>query len=218
MRVCATLWANTTFRHLLFCFSVIQFFSSGILQWQPTFFVRSFGMQTGQLGTWFAVVYGMGGLLGTLLGGELASRTAANNERLQLKGMAAVYASFSVISACIYLSSNRFLAFALMAVAAVGGAAAIGPLFATIQTLVPERMRAVSIAIIYLFANLIGLGLGGYFGTGMNSWTALIPAFFGIAIALLGALALKDAYRMHAMHGAVALCIHGRSCIVFLRM
>jgi len=30
--------------------------------------------------------------------------------------------------------------------------------FATIQTLVPERMRAMSIALIYLFANLIGMG------------------------------------------------------------
>jgi hypothetical protein len=35
-----------------------------------------------------------------------------------------------------------------------------GPVFATIQTLVPERMRAVAFALIYLFANLIGLGLG----------------------------------------------------------
>jgi hypothetical protein len=35
-----------------------------------------------------------------------------------------------------------------------------GPLYATIQTLVPQRMRAVSIAVIYLFANLIGMGLG----------------------------------------------------------
>ncbi len=35
-----------------------------------------------------------------------------------------------------------------------------GPLFAMLQTIVPSHMRAVSLAIIYLFANLIGLGLG----------------------------------------------------------
>jgi MFS family permease len=44
--------------------------------------------------------------------------------------------------------------------AAVGGAMASGPFFATIQTLVPQRMRAMSIAIIYLAGNLIGAGLG----------------------------------------------------------
>jgi MFS family permease len=35
-----------------------------------------------------------------------------------------------------------------------------GPAFAVINTLVPERMRATAIALIYLFANLIGMGLG----------------------------------------------------------
>ena len=52
---------------------------------------------------------------------------------------------------------------------------------------------------------LIGLGLYGYFGAdeGKTSPTALIPAFVGAPILLLGALALKDSMRKHAMHGAV---------------
>jgi hypothetical protein len=52
---------------------------------------------------------------------------------------------------------------------------------------------------------LIALGLGGYFGTGMTSPTALIPTFFGAPILALGVLALKDSMRKHAMHGAVML-------------
>src|SRR5262249_28123507 len=55
------------------------------------------------------------------------------------------------------------LAFALMTLAAIGGTAATGPLFATVQTLVPSRARALSIAFIYFFANLIGMGLGPLF-------------------------------------------------------
>jgi MFS family permease len=157
---CVTLWANSTFRHLLFCFAVAAFFGSGILQWQPAFFIRSYGLETGQLGSWFAVVWGGGGALGTYWGGELASRRAAHNERLQLKAMAGAYCSFGVISALVYISPNPYLAFALMGLAAVGITAATGPLFATIQTLVPEQMRATSIALIYMFANLIGMGLG----------------------------------------------------------
>ena len=155
-----SLWANTTFRHLLFCFSVSFFFGYGILQWQPAFFIRSYGMDTGELGTWFAVIYGVGGILGTYLGGELASRYAANNERLQLRATAVAYCGFGVISAFIYIAHNHYLAFGMMGLAAVGGAAVNGPLFATIQTLVPQHVRAVSVAIIYLFANLIGMGLG----------------------------------------------------------
>ncbi len=52
---------------------------------------------------------------------------------------------------------------------------------------------------------LIAMGIGFYFGTGAVSKTALIPTFFGLPILLCGILALKDAYRKHAMHFAVML-------------
>jgi MFS family permease len=112
------------------------------------------------LGTWFAVINGLGGILGTYWGGELASRYAAHNERLQLAAMAVLYVSFALISACVYLSPNQYLAFGLTGLATVGAAMTSGPLLATIQTLVPQRMRAMSIAVVYLFANFIGMGLG----------------------------------------------------------
>jgi MFS family permease len=158
--VCVTLWANTTFRHLVVCYAVVFFFGYGIRLWEPAFFIRTYGLETGELGTWLALVVGIGGVAGTYLGGELASRYAAQNEGLQLKAVAIAYCSFGFISALIYLSPNHYAAFALMALGTVGGATANGPLFATIQTLVPDRMRAVSIAVIYLFANLVGMGLG----------------------------------------------------------
>jgi MFS family permease len=158
--VFATLWRNRTFRSLLLCLSVMSFFVSGILQWQPTFFERCCGLKTGELGTWFALIYGVASFVGTYWGGELATRRAARNERLQLRAMAIVIASIGVVAALMYLSSNRYVAFGLLGLGVLGGCAANGPLFAIIQTLVPERMRALSIAAIYLFTNLIGAGLG----------------------------------------------------------
>ena len=56
---------------------------------------------------------------------------------------------------------------------------------------------------------LIVLGWGGYFAGGRVSMTALIPAFFGIPIALLGMVALKEKLRKHAMHGAVLFGLLG---------
>ena len=58
-------------------------------------------------------------------------------------------------------------------------------------------------------AILIALGLIGYFGTSMVSWTALIPAFFGVPLAFLGGLALKEERRKHAMHAAVVVGLIG---------
>jgi hypothetical protein len=56
---------------------------------------------------------------------------------------------------------------------------------------------------------LIVLGVIAYFGTGMASWTALIPAFGGIPLALCGVIALKERFRKHAMHVAVVLGLLG---------
>jgi len=158
--VCTTFWSNRTFVHLLLAYSVASFFANGIANWQPTFFVRSYGLKTGELGTWFTLIYGLGGMVGIYLGGQWASRRAALNERLQLRAMALMYGFFGCISTLIYLSSNLYLAFGLLGFAFVGGAAIVGPMFAMIQTLVPVHMRATAVALIFLFANLIGMGLG----------------------------------------------------------
>jgi len=151
---------NRTFTHLLIGFAVLFFFVQGVWQWLPAYFVRRFGVETGELGAWFALTAGLPGLIGTLFGGELASRWATHNEPLQLKGIAGALVGFGVLSACVYLSPNQYVAFGFLALANLGGAAANGPLFAIVQSVVPERVRATSIAIIYLVANLVGMGLG----------------------------------------------------------
>jgi MFS family permease len=159
-RACVALWANATFRNVWLGLSVQSLFGYGIMQWMPAFFIRSFGLTTAQVGTWFAIIYGLGGLLGTYLGGMLAARYAAHNERLQLRFIALAFVVFAILSACVYVSSNAHVAFTFLALAMIGGCTMNGPLFATIQTVVPDRMRATAIAIVYLFSNLIGMGLG----------------------------------------------------------
>ena len=56
---------------------------------------------------------------------------------------------------------------------------------------------------------LILLGIVGYFATGMQSITALIPAFFGVVFVVLGAVATNPSRRKHAMHAAAALGVLG---------
>ena len=55
------------------------------------------------------------------------------------------------------------------------------------------------------------LGLAGYFLTGAVSLTALIPAAFGLVIALLGLLARDERKRKHAIHAAVVVALLGFS-------
>ena len=58
-------------------------------------------------------------------------------------------------------------------------------------------------------AALLALGLAGYFGTGMTSPTALIPAAFGILLVALGIMARNPAKRKLAMHIAVIVGLIG---------
>ena len=56
---------------------------------------------------------------------------------------------------------------------------------------------------------LIALGLGAYVGTGREHLTALIPAFFGLPLGLLGVVALKEHMQKHAMHVAAVIGLLG---------
>jgi lysylphosphatidylglycerol synthetase-like protein (DUF2156 family) len=58
-------------------------------------------------------------------------------------------------------------------------------------------------------AALILLGVAGYVASGAASWTALIPALFGVLLAALGAAARRERARMHAMHAAAVLGVLG---------
>ena len=56
---------------------------------------------------------------------------------------------------------------------------------------------------------LVVLGIGGYVGTGSTAITALIPAVFGLVLGGLGAVALNEGARKHAMHAAAMLGVVG---------
>ena len=58
---------------------------------------------------------------------------------------------------------------------------------------------------------LIVLGVGAYLGTGRVSVTALIPAFFGIALAGVGELGRKDRFRVPSAYGGIVLSVIGLS-------
>lgn len=56
---------------------------------------------------------------------------------------------------------------------------------------------------------LVVLGLASYAGTGRESVTALIPAFFGVPIVVMGFLGREESRRKHAMHVAATLSLVG---------
>jgi MFS family permease len=158
--VCRHLWSIQTFRQILFCLSVIYFFGYGGAQWQPAFFMRSYGLSSGQVGTYMAVAYGIGSIAGALLGGEWANRFARGNESLQLKGAAVSLLGATLCTFLSFAVGNVMLSLLFVGLGLLTGYFVNGPMFGTLQTLVPESMRATAVALIFLVANLIGMGFG----------------------------------------------------------
>ena len=173
--VCRHLWSIQTFRQILFCLSVLYFFGYGVAQWQPAFFMRSYGLSSGQVGTYMAVAYGVGSIAGALLGGEWANRFARGNESLQLKGaaMALLCATFATFLA--FAVGNVILSLVFVGIGLLTGYFVNGPMFGTLQTLIPERMRATAVALVFLVANLIGMGFGPLVTGALSD--ALAPTF-----------------------------------------
>jgi hypothetical protein len=58
-------------------------------------------------------------------------------------------------------------------------------------------------------ALLVALGVWAKYSTGTESVTALIPAFFGAPLILLGLVALKESLLKHAMHAAAMIGLLG---------
>lgn len=56
---------------------------------------------------------------------------------------------------------------------------------------------------------MIILGVGGYMGSGGVSYTALIPAAFGLVLLICGMIARDPNKRKHAMHAAVIVGLLG---------
>lgn len=90
--ILSLIWRKRTLRHLAIAMGIANTVSAGVLAWIAVFFVRNHAMQTGELGTWMAVVVGGGGSAGIWLGGYLTSRYGDQDKRVMVRLMAAATA------------------------------------------------------------------------------------------------------------------------------
>lgn len=73
--------AKRSFVHLAIGSALIAMSNYAVLNWLPSFLIRSHGMGTGEIGTWLALIVGVCGGVGTFMGGYLADRFGQSNKR-----------------------------------------------------------------------------------------------------------------------------------------
>lgn len=162
-RVCFALMFHTpSLRYAALGFAFLAAAGYGITFWTPPFFIRVHGVDAAHAGLVLGTIHAAGGWIGVTLGGVLADhwRQRVATGRLRVTALAATLPV--PVAACMLLTSNTGVAYALYLPFSVLGALWAGAAVSTIQDLVLPRMRATASAAYLLLVTFIGLALGPY--------------------------------------------------------
>lgn len=158
----ALLWSRRSFRHMALGSALSAFAGYSVTSWVASFMIRSYGMPTGELGTWLALIIGLGSGIGVFSGGLLADKLALKDRRWYVWLPAIAGFVCVPFSAAVYLVDSATLALTILIIPSVLGQVYLGITIATTHGLVGLRMRAMSSAILFLILNIIGLGMGPF--------------------------------------------------------
>jgi predicted MFS family arabinose efflux permease len=145
---------------LLAAASFAAFLSYGKATWATIFFQRTYGLSPGEVGLYFGIVNGAGGILGTWMSGKIADRFGHTNRKHVLT--AAAWGMLLVAPTAIlgYSMADWRAALFLLFVPTFLGSLYYGPTYSSVQGLTSPQSRAMASAVLLFFQNLIGLGLG----------------------------------------------------------
>jgi len=145
---------------LLIAASSAAFLSYGKVTWATIFFQRTHGLTPGQVGLWFGIVNGVGGILGTWLSGRIADRFGSEKRQHVLTAAALGMLLVAPTAIWGYSASDWRWALVILFFPTFLGSLYYGPTYSSVQGLVTPQARALASAVLLFFQNLIGLGLG----------------------------------------------------------
>lgn len=160
-RTLVVLWRCQTYR-LLLLFSMFNgFVQSGLNQWWPSFYTRTFGLSVADVGMYLGIATGAGAGCGLLIGGFLANRLVARYDvgRPMLVSAAALVVAIPIALASLFLT-NVTLSLALVTLTGCLWGFAYGPVPAALFSVVSSGMRATALAISIFATSVLGFGLG----------------------------------------------------------
>ncbi len=150
--------------------SFCSFLSYGKATWITIFFQRTHQLSPGQTGLWYGIGTGVAAIFGTWLGGWLAIRYGSTDRRHVVTAPAIGMALAVPLAILAYQQSDWQIALALMLLPAAFNALYFGPVYSSVQGLVPLHQRAMASAVLLFGQNLIGLGLGPLFFGMLSDW------------------------------------------------
>ena len=154
------LWSKRSFRHMAVGGGLTAFVGYGVITWVPSFLIRSYGMSTGDVGTYLGLILGIPGGIGIALGGYLADRYGARDTRWYLWIVSVALIASTPLFFGVYLSSTAFASLMFLILPILLGNFYQATTFSQTQGLVSLRMRSVAADVLLFILNMIGLGAG----------------------------------------------------------
>ncbi|MFT5441031.1 MAG: putative MFS family arabinose efflux permease [Myxococcota bacterium] len=155
-----TFWKIRTMRHIAFGAALNAFVGYASITWIPSFLSRSYGMSSGDIGTYLSLIIGIGGGIGTFLGGYFADVLGKRDVRWNLWLPASLILFALPFCWGVFLADSSTASLSWYVVPAMLGTVYLGPSLALTQSLVPLHMRTVASAILLFIINILGMGLG----------------------------------------------------------
>ena len=144
-----------------FGFAGLAFAGYGSAAWIPTFYIRTYGWDAGQVGIVYGCIVAVFGCLGIVFGGRLADLMAKRG-RSDANMRVGLYAALGALPMVVLfpLMDSAFWASMLLALAVFCLSMPFGVAPAAIQEIMPNSMRGQASAIYLFVITLIGLGVG----------------------------------------------------------
>ena len=158
-----TLLSQNSYRHILLGLSISSFSNYGIIQWLPSFFIRSHEVSMDDVGVTYGLIVGLGTLLGTLAGALSAPKLIAKDKKWEVMWAAYSYLLVIPLFVSCFLVSNLELSFVLLFTGLFVITSGTGPTFAAIQSTALPNMRATAVAVTMLAMAIVGQGFGPLF-------------------------------------------------------
>jgi MFS family permease len=161
-----------SFRTLAVATALFSLVNYSMMSWTPSVLIRSYEMSTGVVGTWLALIIGLGGCVGTFAGGVLSDRWSVRD----IRGRAWVPLVSMAISLpfllMVYTAPTGQAALLWLIVPATAGLAIQAPVYSTIQSLATPGMRATAAALLLFTTNIMGLAIGPPLVGLISDWLA----------------------------------------------
>jgi MFS family permease len=143
-----------------FCFTTFTQFGFGA--WVAPFLGRIYHLNTAQIGTYMGTIAIIGTVSGTLIGGYLSDW--AGRRKIEWKIYVPAICSMAAMVGVLLFVFSHSLALCLVGFVLVQTLSPVhvGPMVAVSHSVVKVGMRAFATSLIYLVAELLGLGAGPY--------------------------------------------------------